>query len=207
METKQANQAISRNLRAIERAVAQVVSNHWMVAQSPAMRADTVADVVQGAVIHLISYSLPRFDASKATKTGDAAVDQFVKSAAANYARNWRKAHGNRPTDSVDTIGITGDDGDKAPGRQVSALDPSAPAGQAVASAGQSAPEAFASLARKQDHAKLLAAIERVSGLDRELLDGLVAGEAKQDIAKRLNRSPAWVTVRLKALRPMLAGA
>lgn len=205
METKQANEVITRNLRAIERAVAQVISNHWKVAQSPAMRADTVADVVQGAVIRLLSYSLPRFDASKATKEGDAAVDQFVKSAAANYARNWRKSHANKPTDSVDTIGVRSDDGDTAPGRQVSALDPTAPAGHSSACAPTAAPEAFASLSRAQDHARLLAAIETVDGLDRELLDGLVAGMAKSDIAEALDRSPAWVTTRLRVLRRKLA--
>jgi len=206
MDTKQANKVIERNYAAISRVVANVVSNHWRVAQSPEMRADTVAEVTQGAVIHLLDYSLPRFDASKASKSGDAAVDQFVKSAVANYARNWRKAHANQPHDSVDTIGVRGDDGDAAPGRQVSALDPQAPAGASATEAGSAAPEAFAGIARAEAHSALRAAIETLSDMDRALCLGLMAGEEKQAIARKLGRSPAWVTIRCKALRSKLGG-
>lgn len=204
MDTKQANAVITRNYTAISRAVAQVIANHWKVAQSPEMRADTVAEVTQGAVVHLLSYSLPRFDASKATKSGDAAVDQFVKSAAANFARNWRKASANAPRDTVDTIGLRGDDDNAAPGRQPSALDPQAPAGSGASQAGSVVPEAFAGIARAQADSGLRAAIERLSENDRELCLGLMAGEEKQAIARRLGRSPAWVTIRCKALRAKL---
>lgn len=194
MDTTQANKTITSLYSDIRATVGRIVGTHWRFHQNATTRDDTVDEVTQYAICELLAKSLPKYDESKRQRKGAASLRTFVLSCAANYARNWRKAHCNRPHSEVNVTGETAPeerDSDSAESRAVMLAD--------------DAPDAFAAMTRAVDVAKLRAAMAKLEGNDKALVDGLLAGTPKGQIAKSLGKSNAWVTYRWGIVRERLA--
>lgn len=180
MDTKQANEAVLAHLGHIRATVANRLrtSRHY--------GEWNVDDMTQEVVEYLLLVTLPAFDAAKGGK-----VKGWITCQTVNLCNNFFKLAVNRMGhDSVDGTDESAED--DSPGLAIR----------------DSAPTAFASYLRAEQHAAFQAAVARVcTAQEQAFLAAYLASESLSQAAAEIGRSPAWATITMRKIQAKVAAA